>query len=121
MPVSAKVQTEMIADELSLYRYANTVVTVSDKERLYFATTTVPDVKVLGHTIEKVQKPSKCFHDRFGFLFVGAIQSDDSPNGDSLIWFLKEVWPLIEKLKMPVWILLACVIPALSKRLLLQM
>lgn len=96
-PISAKVQSKMIADELSLYQYANTVVTVSDRERLYFSTTTIPSVRVLGHTIEKVEMPAKCFHDRFGFLFVGAIQSDDSPNGDSLIWFLKEVWPLITK------------------------
>jgi glycosyltransferase involved in cell wall biosynthesis len=36
------------------------------------------------------------FDERNGFLFVGAVHQEDSPNGDSLIWFLEEVFPLIQ-------------------------
>jgi len=34
---------------------------------------------------------------RKGFLFVGAVPDDQSPNGDSLLWFVREVWPLIRR------------------------
>jgi glycosyltransferase involved in cell wall biosynthesis len=33
--------------------------------------------------------------DRHGFLFVGAIHEEISPNGDSLVWFLEEIFPRI--------------------------
>jgi len=36
------------------------------------------------------------FSERTGFLFVGAIHEENSPNGDSLIWFLEEIFPKIQ-------------------------
>ncbi len=94
-PLSAGVQEKMIADELSLYRYAHKIVTVSDRDGRYFRKPEFLQINVIGHTTEKLHIPAKSFDERFGFLFVGAIQSDDSPNGDSLIWFINNVWPLI--------------------------
>jgi glycosyltransferase involved in cell wall biosynthesis len=35
------------------------------------------------------------FESRSGLLFVGAVHEEASPNGDSLIWFLTEVYPKI--------------------------
>ena len=37
------------------------------------------------------------FEDRTGFLFVGALRDDGSPNVDSLLWFLINVFPLVEE------------------------
>jgi glycosyltransferase involved in cell wall biosynthesis len=37
------------------------------------------------------------FENRSGLLFVGAIHSEASPNGDSMIWFLSDVFPKIQK------------------------
>jgi glycosyltransferase involved in cell wall biosynthesis len=51
-------------------------------------------VAVLGHALE-VRKTVETFEQRSGILFVGAVHEEESPNGDSLIWFLSEVWPLI--------------------------
>jgi len=52
-------------------------------------------VSVLGHTVEP--RPTCNPHEaRRGVLFVGAIHTADSPNLDSLIWFVDEVLPLIE-------------------------
>jgi glycosyltransferase involved in cell wall biosynthesis len=49
---------------------------------------------VLGHAIA-VQPSSGGFTDRAGFLFVGALPDDDTPNADSLRWFVGKVWPLV--------------------------
>jgi len=37
------------------------------------------------------------FENRKGLLFVGAIHFEASPNGDSMIWFLSEIFPKIQK------------------------
>jgi glycosyltransferase involved in cell wall biosynthesis len=54
-----------------------------------------PSVSVIGHTIGP--KPTdRPFAQRAGMLFVGAIHNQDSPNFDSLVWFVDEVLPLLE-------------------------
>jgi O-antigen biosynthesis protein len=54
-----------------------------------------PEVSVIGHMIEP--KPTaRAFAQRSGMLFVGAIHQEDSPNFDSLVWFVDSVLPLIE-------------------------
>ncbi len=35
------------------------------------------------------------FESRSDILFVGAMHDDDTPNADSIMWFLQRVWPLI--------------------------
>jgi len=37
------------------------------------------------------------FEARNDFLFVGAINSDDSPNADSIIWFGEQILPLVQE------------------------
>jgi glycosyltransferase involved in cell wall biosynthesis len=39
----------------------------------------------------------RSFDRRLGFLFVGAIHEEASPNGDSVIWFLEEILPKIRE------------------------
>jgi glycosyltransferase involved in cell wall biosynthesis len=39
---------------------------------------------------------ARLFAERSGMLFVGAIHREDSPNFDSLVWFVDAVLPLIE-------------------------
>lgn len=93
-PISEKQQAEMIREELALARHADQIVTVSPNESSHYAIAGYKHVHVLGHTVETLAEGQN-FPERSGFLFVGAIQSDDSPNGDSLIWFLREVWPIL--------------------------
>lgn len=54
-----------------------------------------PNVSVVGHMIEP-NPTGRSFAQRSGMLFVGAIHKEDSPNFDSLIWFVDQVLPLIE-------------------------
>lgn len=54
-----------------------------------------PAVGVVGHMVEPRPTP-RPFEQRSGLLFVGAIHKHDSPNFDSLIWFVDTVLPLIE-------------------------
>ena len=54
-----------------------------------------PAVQVVSHVV-KPDPTVRPFEQRSGMLFVGAIHNRDSPNFDSLIWFVESVLPLIE-------------------------
>jgi GT2 family glycosyltransferase len=71
------------------------VVAVTEAEAETLRWHGFPLVSVIGHMIDP--KPTaRAFSQRSGMLFVGAIHKKDSPNLDSLIWFVDEVLPLIE-------------------------
>jgi GT2 family glycosyltransferase len=54
------------------------------------------DVTVIGHM--RASRPTpRPFDKRAGLLFVGAMHQPDSPNYDSLCWFVDAVLPLIER------------------------
>ena len=55
----------------------------------------IEDVRVVGHALESVSD-AEPFSERMGFLFVGAIHEEASPNGDSVIWFLEQILPKIQ-------------------------
>lgn len=107
-------QTRQLNHELGLARYATQITTVSHAERQHFLGAGYSQVEILGHTLHS--RPTEtAFEERAGFLFVGTVQADDSPNGDSLIWFLQKVWPSI-KAQLPearLDIVGQCVSPAL--------
>lgn len=85
-----------IEDEVNLCRIADQVVAVSERDAEIFKKHAVQNISVLGHAL-KVQPGNKSFEDRNGLLFVGNLDYDDSPNVDSIIWFAKEVFPIIKK------------------------
>jgi len=82
--------------EASLASRADCVVAVSELDRTLFEKYGVRNVHVLGHTLDPQPTPSP-FEQRRGFLFIGAIHEDPSPNGDSVMWFVSEVWPAIRE------------------------
>jgi glycosyltransferase involved in cell wall biosynthesis len=53
-------------------------------------------VTTLGHLLQ-LHPTRRRFEDRSGMLFVGAIHAVESPNYDSLCWFVDEVLPRIEE------------------------
>ena len=81
--------------EIALAREADSVLAVSGMDREAFLSHGIREVYVLGHTLEATPSASR-FEERNGFLFVGAIHDETSPNGDSIIWFLMNVWPTIK-------------------------
>jgi O-antigen biosynthesis protein len=85
----------MIQEEVDLARAGDCIIAVSESDRVAFLDHGVENVYLLGHSLE-VQTTPRSFQDREGFLFVGAIHEEASPNGDSVIWFLEEVLPKIQ-------------------------
>lgn len=94
-PLSEAKAKALLDGELALARGADRVVAVSADEARQYRLAGCPEVVVLGHAL--VCQPSVAgFDQRSGFLFVGAITRDDCPNGDSVRWFVGQVWPLIQ-------------------------
>jgi glycosyltransferase involved in cell wall biosynthesis len=54
------------------------------------------NVTVIGHWREAQPTP-RCFAQRAGMLFLGAMHQEESPNRDALAWFVCEVLPLVEE------------------------
>ena len=95
-PVSEADQHIILKTELEQARIADTIVTVSDREAAIFEKMQFQNTVVIGHTIAPAPT-AKDFHAREGLLFVGALRDDASPNVDSLLWFIINVLPLIER------------------------
>ena len=88
-------KSELVEKEIHVARTAETVVTVSPREAAIYAQHGYGKTTVLGHSLE-VKPTSRSFTERSGLLFVGALRDEDSPNVDSLHWFVNEVWPLLK-------------------------
>ena len=84
----------LLDEELTLALGADRIVAVSADEAGEYRKAGCSDVVMLGHALT-LQPSARAFERRTGFLFVGAITQDDCPNGDSVRWFIAEVWPLI--------------------------
>jgi GT2 family glycosyltransferase len=90
----AEEQRRRIRAEVALARGADAVITVSALEARHFRAAGYDPVHVLGHALDL--RPGTAGHaERRGFLFVGALTADDTPNADSLLWFLGRAWPKI--------------------------
>ena len=89
-------QAKLIEKELQQSKLAEKIVAVSKNEAEIFKRHGYSNTVVLGHTI--ASKPgSNRFMQRSGLLFVGALRDEGSPNVDSLLWFLINVFPILEK------------------------
>ena len=95
-PMSEDEIREAVTSEIHLAQQADYVVTVSAMEREIFRRHGVKGVEVIGHSIETAPAEA-AFESREGLLFVGAVYKDTSPNDDSLISFLEEVYPRIRE------------------------
>lgn len=94
--LSAEDQAELIDKELQQSKLAEKIVAVSDNEAEIFKRHGYSEPVVLGHTL--ANKPgSNGFIQRSGLLFVGALRDEGSPNVDSLLWFLINVFPILEQ------------------------
>lgn len=94
--MDAQERDTMLATEIALARQADVVVTVSRAESEIFQRHGIERCKELGHTFD-IQPTKNPFESRSGFLFVGAIHEESSPNADSVIWFLEEIFPRIRE------------------------
>lgn len=91
-------QDEAIAvkKELALASQAAHILAVSDREAGYFRQSGYKNVGIVGHRLEIASSPVG-YLKRNGLLFVGALRDEGSPNVDSLMWFVTNVLPIIER------------------------
>lgn len=110
-------ERQMIAEEVALAGGADLIVTVSEAEARLFREFSLPgkNIRVLGHTAGAPDATTTGFSDRDGLFFIGRLADEDSPNVDSIRWFLREVFPLIVA-RLPTTCTLAgdCGAPSLS-------
>lgn len=93
-PLSPAQRRSLIDAEMALAHGADVVVAVSEVEAAHYRDAGYADVRVLGHALDVVPA-TPGFESRRGFVFVGALPADDTPNADSLVWFVSEVWPAV--------------------------
>jgi glycosyltransferase involved in cell wall biosynthesis len=105
-PLTSEETDQLLKEEIALASSAHCVIAVSEREREMFNRYGIERTHVVGHAIAPTPTP-KSFAERNGFLFVGAIHEEVSPNGDSVIWFIEEILPRIEAALGPVTFTLA--------------
>jgi glycosyltransferase involved in cell wall biosynthesis len=80
----------LLKKELSLARNADAITVVSKEEQQIYLDQGYKHVHVLGHVV-KPCVTSKDFNERNDILFVGNLDYDDSPNVDSVVWFVTNI------------------------------
>ena len=80
------------ATELALARQAQAVLAVSAQDAATFSGAGAAHTFTLGHRVDCKPTP-RTFGEREGLLFVGALDEEDGPNVDSVLWFVREVLP----------------------------
>src|SRR5208337_3217898 len=89
-------ETPPAFDEFELARSADTVVVVSESDRMAMLQSGVRSARVIGFRLS--QSPtSNTFAERRTLLFVGGVHGPDNPNADSIRYFCGTVWPAVEK------------------------
>jgi glycosyltransferase involved in cell wall biosynthesis len=92
--ISAENYRELLEEEISWCCKADKIVTVSETDAAKFSAYGLKNVYALGHEL-RTQPGYVPFVDRKDLLFVGNLDNDDSPNVDSILWFVNEVFPII--------------------------
>jgi GT2 family glycosyltransferase/glycosyltransferase involved in cell wall biosynthesis len=91
-PAPAETLSASIAAELRYAGAFDTIVAVNPLEADLIGAAGFHNVKILGHA-QSLHLTGRPFADRHGLLFVGALSDRESPNLDSLIWFIERVLP----------------------------
>jgi glycosyltransferase involved in cell wall biosynthesis len=84
----------LIGKEVELANIADRVITVSEQEKMEFIKQGYKNVFILGHSID-LSISQREFAFRKHFLFVGNLDYLESPNVDSVFWFVQEIFPEI--------------------------
>jgi hypothetical protein len=91
---SPEEQREMIRSEMGLVGGCDAVLSVSDRESGNFIEHGFKDVFTLSHCLDVVATPNP-FERREGLLFVGGVYENNTPNADSVSWFIGRIFPRI--------------------------
>lgn len=95
-PMDPGAAARLLAEETGLASAAAIVSVTSEKEADCFRAAGISRIAVLSHGLEARPGPNP-FAARDGLLFVGRLSETDSPNTDSILWFLVKILPLIRQ------------------------
>ena len=95
-PLSKEEQQVKIKEELQIAANSDLIISVSAAEQQKFLDHGYSAVEILGHSLKTVPTPNS-FAKRQSILFVGAIYEIESPNADSILWFSRKIFPLIQE------------------------
>lgn len=94
---------ESVIKEITLFDHAQLIMLVSEgearivrHERAAMGLHELNNIHVIGHGIH----PTKAllgFEGRKDLLFIGAFHGDDTPNEDAMLYFLDEVFPMVQQ------------------------
>ena len=92
------VKRRMLNAEVRQARKADAVIAVSKHELDLFRTglKRPPLLCIAGHRVEP-QPSGSGFGAREGVVFIGGILESPCPNEDAVLFFVREIWPLIRK------------------------
>lgn len=93
-PLTAQARRARIAAEMALAGDATDVLVVSQRDARHFEAAGCR-THVLSHGIA-LRREAPGVEGRAGLLFVGALHPD-TPNEDGLLWFIREVMPLLRE------------------------
>ena len=95
-PLTTAEQQAKIKEELQIATNSDLIISVSPAEQKKFLDHGYSAVEILGHSLMTVPTPNH-FTKRQSILFVGAIYELESPNADSILWFSRKIFPLIQE------------------------
>jgi GT2 family glycosyltransferase/SAM-dependent methyltransferase len=83
--------------EFELMKKADLIITVSENERKIIQETGgIDNIIIFGYPVQ-VQKSIAGYNARKDILFVGSFLALDGPNDDAIMYFVKEIWPNVQK------------------------
>ena len=91
-PMSDSQCLRSLEAELDLARGVDAITAVSVNEAKTFRKLLKVPTEVVGHLLH-ASPSTTAFEDRKGILFVGALFEDNTPNTESMVWFIDEVLP----------------------------
>lgn len=95
-PLSRSAQKKLVDEELALTRGCNFLLSVSPAEQKIMAEHGLENVHVLGHMVH-LDPTTTPFETRNDVVFLGAVHTEDSPNADSIRWFVNDILPILRK------------------------
>ncbi len=91
-PASPQERHAMVAQEVSLTRLADTILSVSPAEQETMEEYGAREVHLLGFALDDAPLPT-AYAERDQIVFLGAITADDLPNAEAVRWFASDILP----------------------------
>ena len=88
---------KLIRSEIELMKKADLIITVSENEKTIIQKNGgIDNIIIFGHPVQIHNKIAE-FYPRQDILFVGSFLATNGPNDDAIIYFVKEIWPKVQK------------------------